>query len=608
MSALYANRDLCQEVLVLKTVQGTAFTLIAATVALLLAVAGGAYLSISALAANLDTMNNVNSLKQRYAINFRGSVHDRSILIRDIALAEDEADMENSILMIEILADAYADSAGPLAATFNDDRPDLPQELEILDRIEAIEAHTLPLVEEIIAEGRSGNPARVNELIMVEARPAFIEWLGVINEFIDLQEELNQGLGATVDRMVTAFAIAMAVVGVLTIGLVSLFLPRLKRLIAHEAETAHRDAEMAGAFVDVLSSSVDAAKSGEFTPIEAQDFGRDDLNAARASFNELIAAFSQAIEQTVDFLQRVAKKDLTARLDWELSGRYAELQHHSNTLAESLSEVMVQVGASSQKLSARSDALAQASDQLSKRSADQAETLRDTNASVSDFRASAGTMAERASMTDQIISNAMERATETAEVTNAAIERMHKIREAAGQIGNIIGLIENIAFQTNLLALNAAVEAARAGEAGKGFSVVASEVRNLAHSSSDAANEIKELISHATREIGDGSKLVSDAGDAFGSFSEMFSQVAREVAAISELVKGQEANLGKIASAIGQIDRVTQHNAGMAEDTRSSAGVLQQEVDNLVGITQDFTLVPTAQDSDDVNSSRLDAA
>jgi len=148
------------------------------------------------LADRLSTVNEVNSVKQRHAINFRGSVHDRAILIRDIALAADAADMRASIEEIRALEAAYTASAGPLDAFFNDDIADQPAEAEIA-------------------------------------------WLGVINEFIDLQENLNKDITTFVDRSVIIFEVALAVMAVIGIGVSMYFLPKIRTMHREEKEGAY---------------------------------------------------------------------------------------------------------------------------------------------------------------------------------------------------------------------------------------------------------------------------------------------------------------------------------------------------------------------------------
>ncbi|MCU0908792.1 MAG: methyl-accepting chemotaxis protein [Rhodobacteraceae bacterium] len=174
-------------------------------IAALVVIGATSILSIGGLARDLNTINAINSVKQRYAINFRGSVHDRSILIRDVILAPDAADAQASRDGITELAAAYAASAGPLDAMFNDAVPDLPQETEILSRIKAVEARTLPLVDQVLALHDAGDHAAAQALLMGDVRAAFIDWLAVINEFIDLQEAQNQQIGARVSDNVGMF-------------------------------------------------------------------------------------------------------------------------------------------------------------------------------------------------------------------------------------------------------------------------------------------------------------------------------------------------------------------------------------------------------------------
>jgi methyl-accepting chemotaxis protein len=182
--------------------------------------------SIGGLARDLDEINSVNSVKQRFAINFRGSVHDRSILIRDVILAPDEADARASRAEMAELAEAYAASAGPLDAMFADDRADLPEERDILSRIKGVEARTLPLVDEVLALHDAGDHAGAQALLMAAVRPAFVDWLAVINEFIDLQEALNRDIGARVEREVELFeTVTMAMIGTaIAVGLTLLVL------------------------------------------------------------------------------------------------------------------------------------------------------------------------------------------------------------------------------------------------------------------------------------------------------------------------------------------------------------------------------------------------
>jgi uncharacterized phage infection (PIP) family protein YhgE len=150
------------------------------------------------------------------------------------------------------------------------------------------------------------------------------------------------------------------------------------------------------------------------------------------------------------------------------------------------------------------------------------------------------------------------------------VDAMSRIEESSKQISRITSVIDEIAFQTNLLALNAGVEAARAGEAGRGFSVVANEVRALAQRSSDAANEIKGLISESTAYVEQGVELVASAGDELSAITESVSTISEHVEGISSSAREQSASLAEVNTGVAQLDRVTQQNAAMVSQANDA--------------------------------------
>ena len=165
---------------------------------------------------------------------------------------------------------------------------------------------------------------------------------------------------------------------------------------------------------------------------------------------------------------------------------------------------------------------------------------------------------------------------------------MGSIEESSQQIGQIIGVIDEIAFQTNLLALNAGVEAARAGDAGRGFAVVASEVRALAQRSAEAAKEIKQLISTSHGQVEQGVALVGETGP---SLERIVAKVLQINSVVSDIAAGaaqQAAGLQHVNSAVTQIDQATQHNAAMAEQANAASRSLEQESEGLMGLVDQF--------------------
>jgi methyl-accepting chemotaxis protein len=165
---------------------------------------------------------------------------------------------------------------------------------------------------------------------------------------------------------------------------------------------------------------------------------------------------------------------------------------------------------------------------------------------------------------------------------------MSEIEKSAGQISQIIGVIDEIAFQTNLLALNAGVEAARAGEAGKGFAVVASEVRALAQRSAEAAKEIKALISTSTSQVASGVNLVGDAGKALDRIANQVAEINGIVAEIAASAQEQSTALAEVNTAVNQMDQMTQQNAAMVEESTAASHSLAQEAEKLTSLIGQF--------------------
>jgi methyl-accepting chemotaxis protein len=174
------------------------------------------------------------------------------------------------------------------------------------------------------------------------------------------------------------------------------------------------------------------------------------------------------------------------------------------------------------------------------------------------------------------------------EVVQQAVTAMSAIQASSNQVGQIIGVIDEIAFQTNLLALNAGVEAARAGDAGRGFAVVASEVRALAQRSAGAAKEIKALISASTQQVNAGVNLVSETGDALQRIVKQVSQINGLVTEIADSAQEQSTALAQVNSAVNQMDQVTQQNAAMVEQSTAASHALVRDGDELASLMAQF--------------------
>jgi methyl-accepting chemotaxis protein len=188
----------------------------------------------------------------------------------------------------------------------------------------------------------------------------------------------------------------------------------------------------------------------------------------------------------------------------------------------------------------------------------------------------------------QTIIQAQQEATEGGAVVTRAVDAMAAIEKSAQQITQIIELIDGISFQTNLLALNAGVEAARAGDAGKGFAVVANEVRALAQRSADAAKDIKELIHTSCEQVSEGVALVGETGDKLGKIVARVDEITTLINDIAAAAERQAANLQQVNASVNEMDRVTQHNAAMVEETTAATRSLAEEAGQLAGLVTSF--------------------
>jgi methyl-accepting chemotaxis protein len=237
--------------------------------------------------------------------------------------------------------------------------------------------------------------------------------------------------------------------------------------------------------------------------------------------------------------------------------------------------------------------ITQASDDLSKRTEQQAASLEETAAALDQITATVKKTADGAIEARKVVAVAKDDAEKSGAVVRQAVSAMTRIEDSSNQIGQIIGVIDEIAFQTNLLALNAGVEAARAGDAGKGFAVVASEVRALAQRSAEAAKEIKALISASSDQVAQGVDLVGQTGRALARIAEQVAQINGVVSEIAASAQEQATGLHQVNAAVNQMDQVTQQNAAMVEQATAAAHSLREETDALSDLISQFRVGDT---------------
>jgi methyl-accepting chemotaxis protein len=350
-----------------------------------------------------------------------------------------------------------------------------------------------------------------------------------------------------------------------------------------------KDGKRSGTVVEWRNETVEKAIEGEIDTIVksaiAGDFskrlsleGKKEfmLNLATA-MNNLCENISGAVEDVARVLSALSKGNLTQRITADYQGAFAKLKTDANATAEQLSETIGDIKTAAREVSNAAVEISSSTTDLSQRTEEQAASLEQTSASMEQISATVKKNAENARQANQLTAGSREIADKGGTVVADAVKAMARIEESSRKIADIIGVIDEIARQTNLLALNAAVEAARAGDAGRGFAVVASEVRSLAQRSSQAAKDIKDLITNSSGQVQDGVGLVNQAGTSLNEIVSSIKQVAEIVADIATASAEQAEGLEQINKALAQMDEVTQQNSALVEENAASAKALEQQ-------------------------------
>ncbi|MBB3173008.1 methyl-accepting chemotaxis protein [Endobacter medicaginis] len=297
---------------------------------------------------------------------------------------------------------------------------------------------------------------------------------------------------------------------------------------------------------------------------------------------------SQVVAALGDGLGQMSQGSLTIHLGEPFAEQYEKLRTDFNAAVEQLRDGMTPVTSAVATITSGTNELSAASDDLSRRTEQQAASLEETAAALDQITATVRKTAEGASLARDLMTTARTDAEHGEAVVREAVEAMTGIENSSGQIGQIIGVIDEIAFQTNLLALNAGVEAARAGEAGRGFAVVASEVRALAQRSADAAKEIKALISTSTRQVEAGVERVGQTGTALQRIISQVGDLNDVIVQIASSAQEQSTGLAEVNLAVNQMDQVTQQNAAMVEQATAATRNLYDEAQRLNGMISQF--------------------
>lgn len=282
--------------------------------------------------------------------------------------------------------------------------------------------------------------------------------------------------------------------------------------------------------------------------------------------------------------------DLTQRLPEEGNDEVTQIASAFNRFVSKMEAVLIDVRTSSESVHHAANEIAMGGQDLSRRTDNAAASLQQTSASIEEITSTVQHTAASAQEANKLSQTASEVANEGGKVVANVVTTMEGITEASDKIGNIVTLMNSIAFQTNLLALNASVEAARAGEHGRGFAVVADEVRKLAGRSSEAANDIQKLIEDSQTRVNNGTTLVRNAGATMADIVAHITRVSDVLEEINAATSEQSEGIKQVNIAVAELDRMTQENAAMVEESTTAAEQLKEQSDHLSGTISSFKL------------------
>jgi methyl-accepting chemotaxis protein len=304
----------------------------------------------------------------------------------------------------------------------------------------------------------------------------------------------------------------------------------------------------------------------------------------------VVRSITTPVQEALQLAHAVAQGDLTATASVHGSNEMGRLMQALKAMQQNLATVVNNVRLNAEGVATASAQIAQGNQDLSQRTEEQASALEQTAAAMEQLGSTVRHNADNAKQANRLAQGASIVAVKGGQVVGQVVEMMQVINDSSKKVADITGVIDAIAFQSNILALNAAVEAARAGEQGRGFAVVAGEVRNLAQRSADAAKEIRELITASVEGVEQGTALVGRAGTTMTEIVSSIQRVTDLMGEISAASIEQSTGVSQVGDAVSQMDRVTQQNAALVEESAAAAESLKGQARHLVQAVAVFKL------------------